>query len=31
MTEERLSLTELLEKADEGDFCELWLKRCCNC
>jgi len=31
MTEERLVLAELLEKAGDGDFLRTWRKRCCNC
>ena len=31
MTEERLALSELLEKAGDGDFLRTWRRRCCNC
>jgi hypothetical protein len=31
MTEERLALSELLEKAGDGDFCELWRRLFCSC
>jgi hypothetical protein len=30
MTEERLALSELLEKAGDGDSCEPWRRRCGN-
>ncbi len=32
MTEERLVLADLLEKAGDGEiFCEPWPRRCCSC
>jgi hypothetical protein len=31
MTEERLVLAELLEKAGDAIFCEPWRRRRCNC
>ena len=32
MTEARLALAKLLEKAGDGDFfCEAWRRRCCSC
>ena len=31
MTEERLPLNQLLQKAGDGDFCVLWRRASCNC
>ena len=31
MTEERLALSELLEKAGDGDFLRSVAEQCCNC
>ena len=31
MTEARLPLAELLEKAGDGDFLRAWPRPCCSC